>query len=331
MSPLIDIWLPLLGGIALLLTGGDLLVRGAVKVAAQLGVSPLVIGLTLVGFGTSMPELVTSVQAALVDAPGIAFGNIVGSNIANTLLIVGASSLIFPLAVTSTALRRDGLVMLAATLAFVGVAATMTMGRSVGVVFISLLAFYIYTAFRQERRAPPDAGPGAVQEKSLALQAADPGTMPPGEAPGRLLVPVLTAVAGLVLVVVGGSVLIDGAVALARSLEISQTVIGLTIVAIGTSLPELVTSILAAVRRQSDVAFGNVIGSNIYNLFGIGGATALIAPSDVPAELVRFDNLVMVAVSIMLVVFAWTGMRIARLEGAILFGAYGLYLYSMWL
>lgn len=326
-----DIWLPLLGGFVLLVVGGDLLVRGAVQVAGRLGVSPLVIGLTLVGFGTSTPELVTSVQAALVGAPGIAYGNIVGSNIANILLIVGASAILCPILVTSAALRRDGMFMIAITVLFAALAATMPAGRLTGAAFLLLLTGYIYVAFRQERQAAPDQH-GAVYDKSQALQSADPGTAPvtPAPAQGSFLVPVLITIAGLVMIIGGGTLLVDGAVNLARSFGISETVIGLTIVAVGTSLPELVTSVMAAWRKQGDVAFGNIVGSNIYNLLGIGGTTALIAPGPVPGEIVSFDNFVMLAASVLLVLLAWTGLKIARWEGALLLGGYGAYVYAIW-
>lgn len=327
---MLDAWLPLIGGIVLLIAGGDLLVRGAVQVASRLGVSPLVIGLTLVGFGTSTPELMTSVQAALIGAPGIAFGNIVGSNIANSLLIVGASAVLYPITVTSAALRRDGMLMVAAAVAFAALAALMPMERWLGAVFILALAAYIYLAFRQERQARAVADHGAAYDKGAALQGADPGTIPAIDTKGPILLSLLIAAGGLVLVMLGGTFLVNGAVTVARSVGISETVIGLTIVAVGTSLPELVTSVLAAIRRQGDVAFGNVVGSNIYNIFGIGGATALIAPGQVPAEIAGFDNLVMAGVSVLLVAFAWTGLRIARWEGTALLFGYLAYLVLLW-
>ena len=327
---MLDAWLLLLGGLVLLIVGGDLLVRGAVQVASRLGVSPLVIGLTLVGFGTSTPELVTSVQAALIGAPGIAFGNIVGSNIANVLLIVGASAILYPMTVTSSALRRDGNVMVGVGVAFAGLAAVMPMERWLGAAFILALTAYVYVAFRQERRTRTVADHGAVYDKGAALQAADPATAPAIETQGTILLPILVAIGGLVLVVLGGSFLVDGAVTVAQSFGISETVIGLTIVAVGTSLPEFVTSVLAAIRRQGDVAFGNIVGSNIYNILGIGGATALIAPGEVPAEIVNFDNLVMIGVLAVLVAFAWTGRRIARWEGAALLLGYLVYVFVLW-
>ncbi|MEQ8600533.1 MAG: calcium/sodium antiporter [Devosia sp.] len=321
--------MPLFGGLVLLILGGELLVRGAVQVATRLGVSPLVIGLTLVGFGTSAPELVTSVQAALANAPGIAYGNIVGSNIANTLLIAGVAATISPIIIASTALKRDGVVMFAVVIVFAAIAFFVPLGRGIGVVFVGALVAYVYLAFRQEQSSTPD-GHGAIYDKSLALQETDTGVVPPAKMGGSLLVSGLIAVGGLVLVILGGRFLVDGAVSLARSLGISETVIGLTIVAVGTSMPELVTSVVAGLRKQGDVAFGNIIGSNIYNILGIGGVTALIAPGAVPAEIVGFDNLVMVGVSLVLVLFAWTGLRIGRREGAVLLAGYAAYIYFVW-
>jgi cation:H+ antiporter len=288
-----------------------------------------VIGLTLVGFGTSTPELVTSVHAALSDAPGIAYGNIVGSNIANILLIVGIAALISPMIIASAALKRDGVVMLAVTLVFCAIASVAPLGRVVGTVFLVALIGYIYLAFRQERAAAP-SGHGALYDKSIALQEVDPALAPPALPPNSLLVSMLIALGGLVLVIFGGQFLVDGAVSLARGFGISETVIGLTIVAVGTSMPELVTSVVAGLRKQGDVAFGNIVGSNIYNLLGIGGATALIAPGAVPGSIVSFDNLVMIGVTLVLIVFAWTGFRISRREGAALLAGYVAYLYVLW-
>ncbi|MGR3320300.1 MAG: calcium/sodium antiporter [Pseudooceanicola sp.] len=323
---MMETWLLLLAGFVLLVGGGELLVRGAVQVAERLGISPLVIGLTLVGFGTSMPELVTSVQAGLSGSPGIAFGNVVGSNIANILLIAGASALITPIVVARSALRRDAVAMLAVAVLFSVLAALVPMGREIGAGLIAALAAYIWFVIRQERAM---ADGGAIHDKSAALAAADPGLAAPHKA-RPLGVPLLIALGGLILVVAGGSLLVDGAVALARGFGVSETVIGLTIVAVGTSMPELVTSVIAAVKRQGDVAFGNVVGSNIYNVLGIGGTTALLAPSNVPPEIVRFDAPLMVGVSGLLVLFAATGSRIARREAAVLVAGYVAYLWMLW-
>lgn len=316
-----ETWLPILGGLLLLVAGGELLVRGAVQAAERIGISPLVIGLTLVGFGTSMPELVTSVQAGLSGSPGIAYGNVVGSNIANILLIAGVSALICPIVVARSALRRDAVVMLSVAIGFAMLAWAVPLGRVAGGALVALLVAYIWFVVSQERGG---ADGGALHDKSMALSEADPG-LAPVHAVKRLAAPLLMALGGLVLVVTGGSFLVAGAVALALGFGVSETVVGLTIVAVGTSMPELVTSVIAALKRQGDVAFGNVVGSNIYNILGIGGATALIAPSTVPSEIVGFDAPVMVAVSLLLLVFAATGLRIGRREGAILVAGYVAY------
>jgi cation:H+ antiporter len=324
----IDILLPLIGGLVLLVAGGELLVRGAIRVATRLGVSPLVIGLTLVGFGTSTPELVTSVQAALRGAPGIAYGNIVGSNIANILLILGASALLTPILVQSSALKRDAGFMVIVTLLFAALAGAMPLGQAVGGVFVVALAAYIYVAFQQERSGAGEHG--AAYDKSLAAQEADPALIPAPRPGGAIAASLGIALGGLALVIIGGHFLVEGAVAFARSHGVSETVIGLTIVAVGTSMPELVTSVMAAIRKETDVAFGNIVGSNIYNILGIGGATALIAPTAVPAEIVGFDNFVMIAASLLLVAFATTGRRIERWEGALLVAAYAGYIAWLW-
>ncbi|MGG5888678.1 calcium/sodium antiporter [Falsiroseomonas sp. HC035] len=320
-------------GLILLVVGGELFVRGAVRIAERLGVSPLMIGLTLVGFGTSMPELVTSVQASLAGAPGIAVGNIVGSNIANILLILGLSALIFPIAVPSAALRRDGVLGAATSAALVAVALGWTLDRWVGAAFLAGLAAYIAYAWRQERLPTPDHT--AAFEKAQAFEEVHPpGSLHPADpaAPGWRGTPLSVGfvLVGLVLVVLGGGLLVEGATALARSLGVAESIIGLTIVAVGTSMPELVTSVVAALRRHADVALGNVLGSNIYNVLGIGGATGLIAPTVIPADIAGFDVYVMLAVSLLLLVFARTGWRIGRREGALLMACYAGYIAWSW-
>ena len=325
------VFLLIAGGLLLLIVGGELLVRGAVQLAERMGVSPLLIGLTLVGFGTSAPELVTSVQAALAGSPGIAIGNIVGSNISNILLILGISALLAPIIVSSRALARDGVLGVIAAAAFWAAGSFWSFDRAMGVLFLAALAAYLAYAWWQERDA--SEGHTAAFDKAAAAETAraDAGLAIPGAAtrPG-LLLSVFSAVGGLALVVFGGRFLVEGAIDLARDLGISETVIGLTIVAIGTSMPELVTSVLAALRRQSEVALGNVLGSNIYNVLGIGGATAVMSPTVMPPEMVSFDAPVMVGASILLLVFAATGLRLCRREGAVLLACYVAYLVAIW-
>ncbi|MFN3592250.1 MAG: calcium/sodium antiporter [Thermaurantiacus sp.] len=322
--------LALLGGLVLLVIGGELLVRGAVSLAERLGVSPLLIGLTLVGFGTSMPELVVSVEASRAGPPGVAIGNIVGSNISNILLILGISALILPLSVSASALKRDGSIGVLAALAFALAGISVGLTWAVGAVLSAALIAYLVFAYRQERQIDRVLveGRGAAFDKAVAFEQVDAPRMKP--LPGILgwVVPILVALAGLAIIIFGGRILVSGAVEIARILGMSEAVIGLTIVAVGTSLPELVTSVMAALKRQTDIAVGNVLGSNIYNLFGIGGVTGLIAPTAFPAEIAAIDSWVMLGASVALMVFAFSG-RISRSEGAVLLASYVGY--TVWL
>ncbi len=312
----------LIPGLVLLIVGGELLVRGAVGIAERLRLSPMLIGLTIVGIGTSMPELAASVQAALAGSPGIAIGNIVGSNIANLLLILGSAALLSPIAVARGPLWRDGGVGLAAAIALLAAGTSIGLGRLAGACFLAVMAGYMYYAYRQEKLGQPHS---AAYDKALAAESVDSGFVPHANATGSLLKPALLFGAGLALIVGGGTLLVDGAIGLAREFGVSDTVIGLTIVAIGTSSPELVTSIMAALKRQGDIALGNVLGSNIYNVLLIGGVTGLVAPSEVPASILNFDLWLLIGVSLAVMVFAWTGGRLSRREGLILTLAYGLY------
>jgi len=305
----------LLGGIALLLLGAEGLVRGGVSLARRLGVSPLLIGLVLVGFGTSTPELVASLRAALAGSPGIAVGNVVGSNIANILLILGVSAVIRPLACEPRALSRDGAMLAFASLIGAAVMLSGALGRVAGAALLLLLAGYIVQTYRRERVAPDASAEMHAQEAT----AGEPG---PASLGGALAL----ALSGLAATVAGADLLVDGALVLARAHGIPETVIGLTLVAVGTSLPELATSAVAALRGQSDVALGNILGSNIYNILGILGLTALVRPIAVPAEILRLDLWVMLATVAVLLVFARTGRRLTRGEGVCLLAFYGLYL-----
>lgn len=321
----------LLVGFVLLVVGGELLVRGAVEIAERLRISPLLIGLTFVGLGTSAPELVTSVQASLAGSPGIAVGNIVGSSISNLLFILGLSALITPMAVQSKALRRDGVFVVVTALLFSFVSFASALDRPTGMVFISLLVAYIVYAYRQEIMEPDTtAGHTAAYEKAEAYaelhERPQSKVSPVGSS---WSVPLLVALCGLGLVGLGGKFLVDGAIGLARFWGMSETVIGLTVVAVGTSMPEFVTSIVAAIRKHGDVAIGNIMGSNIYNILGIGGVTGLIHPTVVPPEIATFDNLVMIGASVAMFVFAWSDHRVSRLEGAGLLAGYIAYVVSL--
>jgi cation:H+ antiporter len=304
-----------LSGLVLLGIGGELLVRGAVSLAEHWGVSPLLIGLTLVGFGTSTPELVTSVQAALADSPGIAVGNVVGSNITNVLLILGLTALILPIPAARAAFSRDGSMLGIATLACLAVVLVGEIGRSVGVLLLLALAAYVIASYLLERRS---AGPSATLHTTEAALAP--------HLRGSVVLLLTGFVAGLLVTMLGAYLLVEGSIRLARGLGVSETLIGLTIVAVGTSLPELVTSTLAARRGHSDVALGNIVGSNIFNIFGILGVTALVQPIAAPAEIAGFDVWVLLASTAALLVVAVTSWRVTRLEGALLLVGYAAYL-----
>ncbi|WP_319823667.1 calcium/sodium antiporter [Thalassovita sp.] len=290
------------GGFLCLLFGGESLVSGAVSLAQRWKVPPLVIGLTLVGFGTSMPELVTSVQAALKGSPGVAIGNVVGSNIANVLLILGLSALLWPIGVARHSFRRDGAFLLLSALLGAGLILTGQIGAIGGAALLLGLGLFLFAAFHSSDRAEADYATRPVWLASLLFTG------------------------GLLLTLLGARWLVSGAIGLASGLGVSESLIGLTIVAIGTSLPELVTSLVAARRQQSDVAFGNIVGSNIFNLFGILGTTALIRPMEVPPAIASLDIWVMLAATLALMAAAVTGQGISRREGGLMLAGYMLYL-----
>jgi cation:H+ antiporter len=305
----------ILGGFVLLVAGGESLVRGAVAIAERLGIPPLVIGLTLVGFGTSTPELLTSLQAAFAGSPGIAVGNVVGSNTANILLILGTAALLSPMAVDRRGFLRDGAVVVAASLAALIAVQVGALGRLAGGALVAGLAVYlIATLWIEMRRKSPAAAVYEAEAESRPHPA--------------LSVPIalLFFAGGLAVTLLGARLLVTGAISLAAGWGVPEAVIGVTIVAIGTSLPELVTSVLAARKGQSDVAFGNVIGSNIFNILGILGVTALVHPLEVPAQIASLDIWVMIAATGLLVWVAMSGWRITRREGGLMVALYAAYL-----
>jgi len=314
----LDTTLQIIAGLALLAVGGEGVIRGAVGVARRLRLSELLIGLTLVGFGTSTPELITSVNAALSGSPGISIGNVLGSNIGNVLLIFALVVLIRPLAINPKATGRDGVLAIMASILIMGLALAFgELSRYLGALLVFLLVVYIGLVWWRER----NGGPAAL------VHAEESHTHDP--APQALWLSALFALGGVVLLVYGADLLVSGAVTLARTAGISETVIGLTIVAIGTSLPELVATLAAALKGKSDVAFGNIVGSNIYNILGILGVTALVHPIAIPADIGLTDWAALVGSALLLVVFAYTGRRVTRLEGAILLALYGLYTWGL--
>ncbi len=309
-----EIAITLLIGLTLLVAGGELLVRGSVAAAKSLGVSPLLIGLTLVGFGTSTPELVTSVTAAIEGSPGIAVGNVVGSNTANILLILGAAAIIYPLTVDPKAFQRDAVMVGASALACLAVVLYGTMTPFIGAIFIASLLAYVGYVYVQEKNAPDEAA------EVIAHIVEDTG-----KGPKTILLSVGMAVAGIAITILGARFFVGGAVDLAKGLGVSDTIIGLTVVAVGTSMPELVASVIAALRKHSDVAYGNIIGSNIFNVLFVLGATSLVKPIDIPPQIAQLDIWVMLGATALLIFFARSGFRLQRWEGVAFVGAFVAY------
>ncbi|WP_138933119.1 calcium/sodium antiporter [Roseovarius arcticus] len=309
------VYLQLILGFALLVAGAEALVRGAVSVAVRFGVSPLLIGLTLVGFGTSTPELVTSLQAALGGFPGIAIGNVVGSNIANILLILGVAAIIMPLAIDPVSFRRDGTAIAITTALAAGLIIYGSLDRWMGSVLIFALLVYLVVAYRSDCSSVATGGP---QDDPVGVAV-----------PGPVWVALGLALGGIAVTILGARLTVDAAVVLALLWGMSETVVGLTVVAVGTSLPELVTSVMAALRCQSGIAFGNVIGSNIYNILGILGFTALIRPIPIPPQIAQLDVWVMLAATLALIIAVLAWRRIGRGTGLVFLGAYAAY--TAWL
>ena len=306
----------LLVGILLLFAGGELLIRGALSTARRFGVSALLTGLVIVGFGTSMPELVVSVDAAINQRPDIAVGNVIGSNIGNILLILGLCAVIHPLAVRPMALRRDAVVVLGSSVLFVLLAWGSALGRWDALVLLAGLAAYLCWAYWSERETTL---PAAQMHEAEAAEVQ--------AVPTRMGFAIAGILGGLALLIAGSRVLLVGAISLAEDLGVSEAVIGLTLVAVGTSLPELSVSVIAAIRRHADVAVGNILGSNIFNMLGILGVSALLQPLPSHPRILAFDQWVVLAVSVVILVFLYTQRRLSRLEGAILLAGYGAYLY----
>lgn len=304
----------LLVGIGLLTAGGEAMIRGALGLAKRIGVSPLLSGLVIVGFGTSMPEMVVSVEAALGGQPDIALGNVVGSNIANILLVLGLCAVISPLAVTALALRRDAVTVIAASLLFIFLASSNTLSHLDAAILLLALFAYLAWAYWSERF---NAAPSAVVHEAEA-GAFDLVTKSAGWS-------VIAVVTGLVLLIAGSKILIKGAVGIAHGLGVSEAVIGLTLVAVGTSLPELTVSVIAALRRHADVAVGNVLGSNIFNLLGILGVSAFLQPLEIRGRIAEFDQWVMLGVALLILVFLYTGRQLNRVEGGVLLVGYVAY------
>jgi cation:H+ antiporter len=305
-------WVLVAIGLVILLLAGDALVRGAVNLSLRVGIPALIVSLTIVAFGTSAPELLVGISAVLEGKPGLALGNVVGSNTANVLLVLGLPAMISRMHTSTLDVRRSYWMMLAASAGFIGLAALGTLTWVSGLILLAGLALMIWDQLRAARTHMSEAASCEPEP-----EGADPD-MPWWKIAAYLVV-------GLCGLPFGADLLVVNASAIARDFGVSDAVIGLTLVAVGTSLPELATTVVAAVRRQADVAMGNVIGSNLFNLLGIMGLTTLVGPVPIAPEFLRFDLWVMLASALILVPFVLMRRDIGRVWGLILTGLYLVY------
>ena len=302
-------------GLVILLLAGDILVKGAVNLSLRLGIPALIVSLTIVAFGTSAPELLISIQSILAGVPGLALGNVVGSNTANILLVLGVPAIISGLHAASDT-RRSYLIMIGGSLVFIALAFVGPFIWWHGLILLALLTYILLDTARSASAHRSSAAD--VPTEGIELEEADPDM--PWWKIGLFLS------AGLAGLPLGADLLVDSSVAIATAYGVSETVIGLTLVAIGTSLPELATTVVAAIRRHADVALGNVIGSNMFNLLGIIGVSALVGPIPVDPEILRFDIWVMLAASAVLAPFVLWRWSMGRLVGVIFIALYAGYL-----
>ncbi len=302
------------GGLALLFIGGEVMLRGAVGLSLRFGLSPLLIGLTVVALATSMPELVVTLVAGVQGVPDIGVGNVVGSNIANILMILGLAALLCPIDREPRRILRDTVAMVAATAVFILLACFEQMTFIHGALMLVLLTGYLVMSYHIERRSAGDAATGleAIEET--------------GATPASAQVATALVVGGIIVLAGGSELLVSGATTIARAAGVSETVIGLTLVAFGTSLPELATAIVAAFRGHTEVALGNVLGSNIFNILLILGALFIITPVTVAPEILAFDIWILAAVTLLAVPVMLTGKRITRLEGAVFVALYACFI-----
>ncbi len=299
-----------IGGATLLILAGDALVRGAIALSLRLGLSIALISLTVVAFGTSAPELVISVQAALEGSPDIALGNVVGSNVANVLLVIGVPAMIVPIAMAGSDDLRNYLFMIGASILLLALAWTGVIGRGAGLIMLGLLVGFLFDAWRRSKGA--DFEDDEIDTSS--------GSMPTPKMAALLAF-------GLIGLPIGAHFLIEGAREIALSIGVSEATIGLTLVALGTSLPELAASVAAAWRGRTEVALGNVIGSNLLNILAILSITSLVTPIPVSDGFSKLDIPIMVVVSLLLLPFLLTGKSIGRVPGAVLVALYGVFVF----
>ncbi len=306
-----------IAGLVILILGAELLVRGASRLAAAFGVSPLVIGLTIVAIGTASPEIAVSIQAAANGQGDLTLGNVLGSNIFNILFILGVTSIVAPIVIAEQLIRKDaplllGISLLAFVLAFDG-----NLGAFDGIILLLLVAMYVFFALKQSRS----------ESEAVQKEYAEEYKQKESRTPKSIIINSAFILAGLGLLILGSNLLVDSAVRIAKALGVSELVIGLTIVAIGTSLPEVATSVIAALKGESDIAVGNAVGSNIFNLLGVLGIGALVSPNGifVDPQVLQFDLPVMVFVALVTLPVFYIDSRISRIEGGLLFSYYVVY------
>ncbi|MEX5727804.1 cation:H+ antiporter [Rhodovulum iodosum] len=306
-------------GLVILLLAGDALVKGAVNLSLRLGVPALIVSLTIVAFGTSAPELLIAIKAVMDNAPGIALGNVVGSNTANVLLVLGIPAIVSGLRTDECDTRRTYVMMIAASVLFIGLAFWGVFTWWHGLILLAALGLVLGDAFYTARNHRRDTRARLAEaDDPTEIEGADPTISGPKIA--------LFLVLGLIGLPLGADLLVDASINIAREIGVSETVIGLTLVAIGTSLPELATTVMAAIRRQADVALGNVIGSNMFNLLAIVGIASLVGPIEVPREMLGFDLWVMLAASVLLAPFVFAGWSMGKRWGTAFVALYAAYI-----
>lgn len=313
MNEVLD-FLRLFGGFVYLLMGGDLLVRGALGLARESKIPPTVVGLTVVAMGTSAPELMVSAFSALSGYPGIAVGNVVGSNIANVLLVIGVPVLIHPIVCDQAGLGKQTGLMISVSVLFILLCVFQPITFWAGVMLVLILMGFLISATRGASLMPGLDDAEEELERVLGL-------------PSHPVTIVLFIVLGVIALPLGADLIVEGGIGLAASWGIKESIIGLSLIALGTSLPELSTTVIAALHKNSDVAIGNVIGSNLFNILAILGITAMLTDIPVEPEFLRFDLWVMLAASVVLWMFVLLKARIGRMAGALFLGSYGTYLY----
>lgn len=305
-----------IGGFILLLVGAEIMLRGAVGIAEKFGISKLVVGMTVVAFGTSVPELLVSLNAALAGSSGLAIGNVVGSNVANILLVLGVAGILMPIAVEPGALKRDGWMLLVGTGLFAVLAFRGEIDLIAGLVLLAyFIGFLVYSYLREKQGR--DAAGEMYEHEVDEIDGV----------PHSLLKIIIYLILGFTGLIYGADILVEGGVAIARTFGVSEAVIGLTVIAFGTSLPELAATVVAAIRKHSDVAIGNVVGSNIFNVVGIVGGVAMVTPLEIPARVINFDVWIMLAATLVLMPYM-IGQRdrLSRLEASLFLAAYLVYI-----